>query len=976
METPPPPNNNTPKHHYLNLIKHPYLSRSSHLFDSFYFFSYDSTYIEHHLTINLPSNIKSKHHHNSTTPLHGINHSLFKKQLCISSSYSKLKCPDNIIRECVLNGDTPDIFIYLDTSSNFDSSNSFNNATTSLSYINSSDENDNINTICVLSKRFYDIHQTINNVNIIVPKYLCFISEYPYWSMFDSILNHIWQMFIKGAKYFPIECAVFNLLEFSPSPIWSSVQLNYEKLLRNQNAFDNDDDDAYNKNDYVYTLTQISAYPVIDVNISEIFKVIPLRTFIKVFVLSFIEIDILFFSKKAPEVLGPIMFVIANLAYPCMQSMYLWNIVTVSEEELVKGRSLFVNKPFSKMCGVKGNYDKKGKYLNNVPYYVVDIDKQVFMFVDGGNSCSNNDIASQYGMVCKCVDRLLQDKKMKESVYFAEELQLLCKEMELLLQSNNNNDNNVNNANMCNCSTNNNNNIELYSINDDTKAMNIAIQQHFYNFVLDVLKRIYTSYKVKLNYENTNDNDECAVYMKHKLNVNALTVYDKAFIELFKLTGKYRTFFELYIKKQDVHEMFIIPYAFAEEFIALKLKSQHHITSSTYFEVMNDLYYNNTNENCIVFNDDYDILYTAYNASMRNEIENVIQLSNISITITNNETQDKHYKYPSINFNTDVFEKYISLLISLKSVVDSISIKQLIQLNKKFKLQLYDVSNVIETYIYKHKLCDNNELIALSTLMFVVIITNKAQPCECNVDVVCRHIGIGVKKYISTILEAMCCCLINDEQKANEYEDEMLSYFIAVCKLMKKNVVTLNKNLKEVITLLMQVYKKQNIKMKLNTFCKKSIESNNDNKCNNEHSNKTMYTYELMIYYLERELRKDKDQKTINRLISYCSHSNSGEFIGTNAETGKYMYSLQINIYKDGNNKQSFKTEVMPPSKIYLYMCNIFNEFVKNKFAFPSDTNKVKKIMVNLIFYINYVCNKELKQIDFTNYLEMFYNMI
>jgi hypothetical protein len=391
---------------------------------------------------------------------------------------------------------------------------------------------------------------------------------------------------------------------------------------------------------------------------------------------------------------------------------------------------------------------------------------------------------------------------------------------------------------------------------------------------------------------------------------------------------------------------------------------------------MNDLYYNNTNENCVVFNDDYDTLYTAYNTSMRNEIENVIQLSNISITITNNETQDKHYKYPSINFNTDVFEKYISLLISLKSVVDSIPIKQLIQLNKKFKLQLYDVSNVIETYIYKHKLCDNNELIALSVLMFVVIITNKAQPCECNVDMVCRHIRIGVKKYISAILEAMCCCLINDNGGVSDehtvhkhkHKHDMLSYFIAVCKLMKRNVVTLNKDLKEVITLLMQVYKKR---MRLNTNANAT-----DNNDNNDSSNKTMYTYELMIFYLERELRKDKDQKTINRLISYCSRSNSGEFIGTNAETGKYMYSLQINIYKNGNNKQSFKTEVMPPSKIYLYMCNIFNEFVKNKFAFPSNTNKVKKIMVNLIFYINYVCNNELKQIDFTNYLEMFYNII
>ena len=110
------------------------------------------------------SNIKSKPP-NITTPLHGINHSLFKKQLCLNSSYSKLKCPDNLIRECILNGSTPDIYIYFDTSSNFDSSTSFNTSTTSLSYINSSDENDNINTICVLSKRFYDIHQTINNVN-------------------------------------------------------------------------------------------------------------------------------------------------------------------------------------------------------------------------------------------------------------------------------------------------------------------------------------------------------------------------------------------------------------------------------------------------------------------------------------------------------------------------------------------------------------------------------------------------------------------------------------------------------------------------------------------------------------------------------------------------------------------------------------------------------------------------------------------
>ena len=955
METSFPDNNNSIiPNHYLNLIKHPYLARSSHLFDSFYFFSYDTVYIEQHLTVSLPSNIKSKHP-NNITPLHDIDYSLFKKQLCINSSYSKLKCPDDIIRECILNGDTPDIHIYLDTSNNFDEYNSLHKAVTSFSYLNSSDENDNINTICVLSKRFYDIHQTINNVNVIVPKYLCFVSEYPYWSMFDSILNHIWQMFLKGAKYFPIECAIFNLLEFSPSPIWSSVQLNYEKLLRNQCAFENDD--VYNKNDYVYTLTQISAYPVIDVNVIEIFKLIPLKMFIKVFMLSFIEIDILFFSKNTPELLNPIMFVIANLAYPCMQSMYLWNIVTVSDNEFVKGSSLFVNKPFSKMCGVKGNYDKKEKYLNNVPFYVVDIDKQLFTFVE--NNC-HNDIAHQYGVLSKCIDKLLQDKKMKESVYFAEELHLLYKEVEMLLQSNNDN-------------TNTNNDIELYNMNDDIKTMNIAIQQHFYNFVLDVLKCFYTSYKLKLNFE-TNSNDECEVYMKHKLNVNAFTSFDKAFVELFKLTGKYRTFFELYIKKQDVHEMFIIPYAFAEEFISLKIKSQQYITSSKYFEVMNDLYYN-INENCIMFNDDYDTLYSAYNTSMRDAIENIIQLSNGSITITNNETQDKHYKYPNINFNKDIFEEYISLLLSLKSTIDTISVKQLIQLNKKFKLHLFDVSNVIETYIYKNKLCDNNQFIALSVLMFIVIITNKAQPSEHNMNVVCSYVGLNVKKYVSAILEALCCCLMKDCNVSSGYkadEHEMLSYFIALCKLMKKNDVMLNKDLKEVIAVLMQLYKKQSIKMKLNTMCK-SITKSNDN-CND--SDKTMYTYELMIYYLERELRKDKDQKTISRLISYCLHSNSGEFIGTNAETGKYMYSLQINIYKNGNDKQSFKTEVMPPSKIYLYMCNVFNEFVKNKFAFTSDTDKLKKIMVNLMFYINYVCDNELKQIELSHYLETFYNMI
>lgn len=956
-------------------IRHPYLSYSHNLFDSFYYFSYSQTYIENELTIDLTSITKSKPSQPGIIP-YSIDPSKFTNLFQYKSSYSKSTISIDLIKQFILQGKQPDICIFLDNYHEFESEDNLRDASSSFTYLDAVDENEHINTTCVFYKRFNEIHQTKNKVNVIVPKYLCIISEYPYWSIYNKILTEIREQFLKGASYFPIECSIYNLLEYTPSPYANSIEVNYIKLLQNQINYENNNGLTSN---YICKIRQLSAYPIIDYNICEIFKVIPVKMFMKIFLLSFLEIDIIFFSTNNAELLNPIMFAIANLAYPLTNCMYLWNIVTVSELSLLGGDdNVFVGKPTATMIGARGGYDKNKRYLHDVPYFVVDIDKKVFELVE--TKGEHNEMNEQYLTMSKYIDRIIMEKKVKESMFFAEGIKQLMKELENYNKQNikeNNNNNNSSN------SSNNNKNINLYIYDKEhIEKRNLQIQSLFYHYILSVLQEFYKFYHVNCYIEDiiNNNNSNSSTTSNSKSNsVNIKYIFDKSkyspieiiFIHLFTLTGKYHSFFDLYIQKQYVNELFEIPFAFADEFISINTKSPYKIHPTKYFQIIDSLYFQNINYALMCYN--YNNLYDLYDKTIRNEIEDIIQRSNILVTITNNQTFEKHYKYLNINFCSDVLEYYTNFISSypMNLLSGILPTHLLIKLNKTFPFQLIDISNVIEKYFYYHNEYTNEELIGISMLMFHGIILEKNVITNTNLNCIISLITFSVRKYITRLLEIVCN-LLQKTNKSNEsnYFNNLL---LTICGLIRNNNINLNEDLIEVITAITTVIedesnKHKHINEKLHLFSF----SNADNK--------TMYTCEIIVYDGKKGVNDKQNEINFNKLIGFCTSNNNSELVAANNTNtnnkDEYIYYMKITISCNGKHNIEFITDIQQPNQIYLQLTQMMSEFSKNKFCFPlNQSNDIAKLIANFLFYAKFLF-KELKQLDFNPYLDMLYTIL
>jgi hypothetical protein len=122
-------------------------------------------------------------------------------------------------------------------------------------------------------------------------------------------------------------------------------------------------------------LGQMSGYPYLEFDLSEIFNLLPLNLVLEIYLFTFLEISIIFFCSDL-ELLNMIMFIMFVLNYPCNDSPYYWHIVSVSENNFV-GENQFVRKFMVSFIGVHHAYypdfnvSPFGKY-----HYIVDIDNK------------------------------------------------------------------------------------------------------------------------------------------------------------------------------------------------------------------------------------------------------------------------------------------------------------------------------------------------------------------------------------------------------------------------------------------------------------------------------------------------------------------------------------------------------------------------------------------------------------------------
>ena len=201
--------------------------------------------------------------------------------------------------------------------------------------------------------RFYEKYTDSNKEVYYVPKALLIYSQYPYFNTYYQICQKIMEYHNSNiyAKI-PIEVLIYYYTNYIPSPLYDNII--FKDLGLN------------------IKIPKLTGYPYADFNIKNIINVVPLKDFIKIYVLTYLEVDLLFFSHDL-EKLNFFMFVLYILNYPLTDSNYYWHIETISEKNLKYDPQGIM----SRFKGINTKYREKMNlvYFKDVEF-IVDLESE------------------------------------------------------------------------------------------------------------------------------------------------------------------------------------------------------------------------------------------------------------------------------------------------------------------------------------------------------------------------------------------------------------------------------------------------------------------------------------------------------------------------------------------------------------------------------------------------------------------------
>ena len=176
------------------------------------------------------------------------------------------------------------------------------------------------------SFRFYEKYKNKNNNEYYIPKTFVILSQFPFYTTFYKICLKIYN----EKDNIPIE-SFFHYVENIPSPINNNLII---KGLK-QDIF----------------IPILAGYPYIYLNLLKVFDLIPIKDFIKIYILVVQEIDLIFFYPNL-ENLYLIFYIFYILNYPLTESNYLSYIKVTSIDKI--GDTIFLT-----IFGIIEDYNSK-----------------------------------------------------------------------------------------------------------------------------------------------------------------------------------------------------------------------------------------------------------------------------------------------------------------------------------------------------------------------------------------------------------------------------------------------------------------------------------------------------------------------------------------------------------------------------------------------------------------------------------------
>ena len=766
--------------------------------------------------------------------------------------------------------------------------------------------------------RFYEEYSYLY-----APKAFCIVSQYPYFTLFENICNDLYKFYndnrkknYNGDDHAPIEIVLYHMVNYIPSPLKNSLHYT-----------------IFEPNNDLMTIRQLSGYPDFDFDAFQIFHLTSIENIIKIFFLTVIEQNILFFSANS-EILSLTMFLFYALNYPCNDSTYFWHIISVSQCALEDPNNCennigkIVQKLMTSLLGVNCTYNDSIKMNESRKCcYIVDIDnkKLIKRISDAIEKKQKVKEFLQTERLIQYIDDIMNSKKNVPSMFLAKIIKTLHKKLNEIYNNEKTDKYDKNDPNIGKFTT-------FFKTSKKIKEINKEIQMAFYDCYLSILMIFYQDNTLSTSNDKIvkdNDSDsERKLYFLRNINdekekkEKKMSEEEQLFCMQFKDSIKYKIYLENFIQDANCLDVYKIPLMFSEEFINIKIQY--------------------TKLNCDIKIDYFSLIDKFY-------LQNKDETLGITLNPIHSEFSDTFGKYcqhlksqEKAVLNKRLINKYINFVSNYELESSIYPYLDILDSNKTINLiNRRLISDIIEEELINIEIINNNGLLFYSSIyIFSMMLFLNDQTKTMNYLDHIRNCFSSLhyfkRKYIYIILMT-CYKYMLVHKKTNKYPNMAPShikmYFYLLVNYLRQSMIVPN----EEMLILFQTFFKQD--SELNVEGRDEIVDDEDFIDPSEKNPNIFQIY--MPYCFNSKGIIPENQIVKHALKSKC---NDIIIINENNITPKILIRLKgIEVI----------SEMYSPIKLYQTSKNFFWKFFEREILDINILNQeeLKKIMINLILY-------------------------
>lgn len=668
-----------------------------------------------------------------------------------------------------------------------------------------------------------------------IPKAFFILSKFPLYAFYRKLSQYIINQFKDESLVVPIELLVYNIINFIPPTINSSISL----LLPQKETITSEEkrdsiveqthlrpsffpvvDDRFSirptmnnailkslQNERIaqrfdnpsIKIHEVFHFPYIDLNLSQLLNNIQPEMFGMIMMLTFFHYR-MFLISQDEKVLDCILQMIAHLNYPFNDIHMFNNLVILDEsvfyddedlnDDMTNPASKIIDNPFSNLVGIKGKIDLttfKSIIVKDGMFF--DLDNNIYDFWEMKTNSDKNKKERELFYFLKNGISLNDDKKYVPKTQ-SPLMIILCDLINKL--------NDIPKKDKR----------QLYVEDDYDHQLNYQIQNICYEFNLNMVGLFYNKYRIENNYQDLLEKYEhvCINRNNYKILNFANEGNDKSIFSdvvdwetSYRTSDRFESFFNKFIDNDVCDEAKRKDYSLFLSFLQYKkyLKESNFNENINYMDIIYKYYQSDVEEHFSVSFDTFEDNYAKLvKPTLEREIESA---NNIECSSSNDEKQsDMTLKYKFIQLNQHILNKYHFYLYSLPkdTLVKLFPFIEKRRIIKEINIKYENIERFVYSMIEETSVVKNSKYMFFKTLLNITYLTISVRLGQSPFFFILKNSKQGneypiknFRKYIQGMIYLLYDYILEKQKQNKIYAAEIVTINTLTYYLMKNQFI-------------------------------------------------------------------------------------------------------------------------------------------------------------------------------------------